>query len=101
MTRKVGYGDSTDPAAARAAAGPDAPAERGPRFPRGAVIAALAFAAGGAVCLFLALRALDDGTVERFALFAVLGIGLLVTGLSRLLKMALGLAPGGGPRGRR
>jgi len=61
----------------------------------------MALVAVGAINLYLALGEVYGGRVERFAFFAVLGVGMLATGLSRLLKMALGLAPGGGPRGRR
>ncbi len=94
MIRKVGYGDST---AAPAAEHTPRPA---PRFPRRAVVWSIAFLAVGILGLYLAMEAINSGRVERFALFAVLGVGILVTGVSRLLKMALGLAPGGGPRRR-
>lgn len=60
----------------------------------------MALVSVGGIGLHLAMGEVSGGRVERFAFFAILGVGMLATGLSRLLKMALGLAPGGGPRGR-
>lgn len=95
MTRKVGYGTSTDPKAAKPA--PE-PAPRDPRFPRRAVLWALVFTLAGLLSLYLAYGQIFGGRIETFALYAIAGVGLLVTGISRLLKLALGLSADGGPR---